>query len=385
MRPSVLLLGLFAFPSCERLNALAEGLSGPGAGAPARPAVEVPMLRFRTASIVDREGTGIEAFHVLVPTDWQVEGGVRWVLDRPSAPADAGFRATSPDGSEVFELFPNQNFVWTDNLMTRSLFPVGSRYFGAEVRPPEHVLQALEDVVLARFRPGLADLAVLTREEVPAFGQAVAASQTFEPGATKGATGAKTRIAYTLGGTPVEEEIWAAVEVVSFTLPGGFGSTTTTLWTASHVFACRAPRGRLDADARLFQTIASSIRVNPVWFNKYVQLIETLAQRQIQHIRAIGELSRMLAQTSDEISAQRMATWEADQAARDRSADAFSQYMRGVDAYHDPNTGGTVELPSGYAQAWSNPLGEYVLTESLDANPNVGSNLHWTPLTPANP
>jgi hypothetical protein len=147
----------------------------------------------------------------------------------------------------------------------------------------------------------------------------------------------------------------------------------------------RAPRGRLDADARLFQTIAFSIRVNPIWFSKYVQLIETLAQQQIQQIRAVGELSRMLARTSDEISTSRMQQWEADQAARDRSNEAFSQYIRGVDAWNDPNTGGTVDLPSGYTQAWSNPLGEYVMTESQDFNPNVGSNLHWTPLTPAKP
>jgi hypothetical protein len=385
MRPSFLLIGLFAFLSCDRLVAAAKDATSTGGGATARPRAEVPVMRFKTASIIDQQGTGIEAFHVLVPSDWTVEGGVRWVLDRPGSPADAGFRATSPDSSEVFELFPNQNFVWTDNLMTRSMFPVGSRYFGTEVRPPESVLQALDDVVLARFRPGVPDLQVITREEVPSFGQAVAAAQQPEPGAYKRASGAKTRITYTLGGVPVEEEFWGAVETVSFTLPGAFGSSTTTMWTASYLFACRAPRGRLDTDARLFQTIASSIKVNPVWFNKYIQLIETLAQRQIQQIRAVGEISRMMAQTSDEISASRMQTWEANQAARDRSSEAFSQYMRGVDAYSDPNTGGTVELPSGYTQAWSNPLGEYVMTESLDFNPNIGSNQTWTPLTPANP
>jgi len=36
-----------------------------------------------------------------------------------------------------------------------------------------------------------------------------------------------------------------------------------------------------------------------------------------------------------------------------------------------------VELPSGYNYAWSNNNGEYIVTDSPDLNPNVGSNLHW--------
>jgi hypothetical protein len=58
----------------------------------------------------------------------------------------------------------------------------------------------------------------------------------------------------------------------------------------------------------------------------------------------------------------------------------FSDYIRGVERFNDPFSGKEVELPAGYGYAWTNNLGEYVVTSSLGYNPNVGSNLHWEPL-----
>jgi hypothetical protein len=36
-----------------------------------------------------------------------------------------------------------------------------------------------------------------------------------------------------------------------------------------------------------------------------------------------------------------------------------------------------VELPTGYNYAWANPLGEYVITDNPNFNPNIGSNETW--------
>jgi len=52
-----------------------------------------------------------------------------------------------------------------------------------------------------------------------------------------------------------------------------------------------------------------------------------------------------------------------------------------VGPYDDPITGQNVELPSEYTQAWSTPLGEYILSDDPNFNPNIGSNQTWTPLT----
>jgi hypothetical protein len=52
----------------------------------------------------------------------------------------------------------------------------------------------------------------------------------------------------------------------------------------------------------------------------------------------------------------------------------------GVDAFYAPHRQEEVELPSGYGHAWANNLGEYILTEDPNFNPNVHSSLHWEPM-----
>jgi hypothetical protein len=90
------------------------------------------VLRLKTVSYIDQQGIGTEAFKLLIPSDWQSEGGIQWLLDNPGMPAVSQLRVWNPKGAEQFQVFPNQAFFWTDNPMTMALFPVGSKYFGTE-------------------------------------------------------------------------------------------------------------------------------------------------------------------------------------------------------------------------------------------------------------
>ncbi|MCB0555927.1 MAG: hypothetical protein KDD02_20445, partial [Phaeodactylibacter sp.] len=136
-------------------------------------------------------------------------------------------------------------------------------------------------------------------------------------------------------------------------------------------------QGELEKHAKVFQTIIYSFRLNPQWYAKYSNMIEYLAQQQIQRIHSIGELSRMLSQMSDQMRAENLAQFEARGKVYDQASQDFSDYMLNIDRYYDPFEGREVELPSGYNHAWSNNLGEYILTDDPNFNPNVGSNLHW--------
>ena len=65
-------------------------------------------------------------------------------------------------------------------------------------------------------------------------------------------------------------------------------------------------------------------------------------------------------------------------AALEHSSQQFAMYMGDQALYHDPTTGGTVQLPSGSTHAWASQTGntnEYILTDSPSYNPNgqVGS------------
>lgn len=359
--------------------ACAMACGGPPAG-PAGPAGAA--MRFKYYVHVDREGIGIEAFRFLVPADWQVSGGIRWALDNPGRPATAHLQAASPDGRRALELLPAQPCFWTDNRMLLTTNPPGTRYFGNEVRPMPGPVEALRDMILPRFRSGVAGLRVVESKELPDLARAVGAGAAAGPGLQTGARGAMIRVEYNQGGQLVEEEIYGVVDWIAFPIQGAFGATTNVNWAVDYLFSFRAPRGQLAADTKRFQTMIGSFRLNPQWFNKYVQLVELLIRMQIRQIRHIGEISRIISQTHDEISRDMMAAYESRQAVNDRISENFSRYIRGVDAYHDPFTDRPVELPSGYRHAWATPLGEYIVTDDPNYNPNVGSNQNWQQLQP---
>jgi hypothetical protein len=61
----------------------------------------------------------------------------------------------------------------------------------------------------------------------------------------------------------------------------------------------------------------------------------------------------------------------------DRLSDNFSQNIRGVDAYYNSVDQKSVELPAGYDDAWCNALGDYIVSEDPNFNPNEHSNQTW--------
>jgi hypothetical protein len=338
------------------------------------------LEKFKRYSFIDRQGTGSEAFSFLMPVDWMFNGGLIWITDNPGMPATAAFKVSNSKGSEEFEVFPNQPFFWSSNQQLLNMFPVGSKYFGNEVKPIMNARQALRQVVLPRFRNNVGNLRVIKDESVPELAKAIAARTQEQGGVISEFDAAKVRIEYNVGGKSMEEEIYAVVESYSFPVQAWGSVKYNTTWTVDNIFSYKAEKGKLEAASRIFQTMTYSFQVNKYWYNKYVQLVEYLIRNQIQQIHSVGEFSRKLAQISDEIREDNLHSWEQRQAVGDRIAEDFSQYVRGVDAYYDPIEERQVELPAGYDNAWTNANGEYVVSGDPDFNPNIGSNLNWQPM-----
>jgi hypothetical protein len=87
----------------------------------------------------------------------------------------------------------------------------------------------------------------------------------------------------------------------------------------------------------------------------------------------LSDVSRTLSDTSDMI----MSGYESRSASYDRMSDNWSEAMRGVDSYVTPGGGASVELPGGYEHAWTNGVGEYVVTDSGFLNPNDFASGSW--------
>jgi hypothetical protein len=363
---SVLMLSLFSLTSSQQLSGV-KGKSD-------------DMLRFRNFSYVDQQGTGIEAFSFLMPSDWKFEGGITWLLDNPMMPSVSAFRIFNPKGKEEFEVFPNHCFFWTTNPQLLGMFPPGSRYFGSVVKKTMPAQEALRNIILPEQRGGFQDLKILKDENVPELPQILGAGKLGQGPVTSEATGAKLRISYSKAGIPLEEEIYAVVETINIPIQSYFGTTYNILWYVDYIFSFKGEAGKLEDHTREFQVITSSLKINPKWYAKYSNVIEYLAQQQIARINNIGEFSRLLSQMSDEMREDKMQQFKASGDVYDRVSQKFSDNTLGIDRYFDPHEGKEIELPSGYNHAWCNNNGEYIITDNPNFNPNEGSNLHWEPM-----
>jgi hypothetical protein len=347
------------------------------------------VLRFHKYSLVDPQGIGGEAASMLIPADWKVDGLVVWRA-HPALPAYGILRAAAPDGVAQLESFPQMPFVdGIREMVARSAqiagpqvaaqaaaqWPEGANYMGNEVRRVVRSPKAfIEEFVLPRNRQNV-QYRLVKYEDLPKMAEAVARAQPRNPGINTSATAGRARIEYRVGNAAVEEDVYVVL------LFNDMLQLQTNYWGTERCFACRAPKGRLDEMAKLFQTILDSQRLNLHWFNKYNQVVQMLVQRQIRSIQRVGELSGYIAKTHDEISDMMRKSYEERQASQDRINRNFSEYIRGVETYHDPVRGGTVELPSGYNNAWYNgSTNEYIVTDSQLYNPNVEAQGDWTKL-----
>jgi len=370
MVKQALVYGLF-FPAML-LYCCANSSGGEGAGvtvgSDARAQLMGDVLKFKKFSYIDQAGTGLEAFSFLMPTDWQFEGGITWSLDVPMMPAVSSFRVYDPKSKAAFVGYANYCYYWTQNPAVTSFFPVGSKYFGIEIKQPVSALDALKYIVLPQTH---GRVEIIREEPQPELARLVGA------GGQGSADGAKVRFKFYDGSAMVEEELYGVVEVLYIPEQSAYGTTYSYLWYVNYLFSFQAEEGKLEDYAKIFQTIIYSFKVNPQWYAKYSHLIEYLAQNKIQQIHSIGELSRTLSRMSDQMSRESMQQFEERGEIYDKTSETFSDYMLNIDRYYDPHEGREVELPSGYNHAWSNNLGEYILSDDPNFNPNVGSNLHW--------
>lgn len=335
------------------------------------------MLSFKKFVYVDKQGTGIEGFRFLMPSDWSFEGGMRWIMDNPAMPSVTAFRVFDPASEAQFEVFPNHCYFWTTNLQLLGMFPPGSKYFGSTVMRPVTAQKALRNIILVEQQQRYSEMKVIKDEDVPELPKALGAGKQAKGFGSSGATGAKLRVSYLKNGIPVEEEFYAVVESYSFPVQGMYGTTYNTLWYIDYIFSFKAEKGKLESNTRIFQTITSSFKLNPHWYAKYSNVIEYMARQKITQIKSVGEFSRMLSQMSDQVSDEKMQQFTERGKVYDEVSQKFSDNTLGIDRYFDPHEGKEVELPSGYNHAWCNNNGEYIMTDNPNFNPNESSNLHW--------
>lgn len=382
--PLVLLLAF----SCQRgepsARAAAPSSAAPSSAAPSSAApstgstytegqdyLVMERVRFLDQMGFDRP---VEAFSLLLPRGWTVEGGVRWlgVEQCRGDMVTTAMKASSPDGSIQLQALPQVTTTWAEGPMI-PLLQAAAQGGGCEMQAPVDAAAALQQ--FAQSELGGARVVDL-RENVELAGFLRQLNQQSQAISDQYGNGFVYRSSAVVGQLtwPDGSEGIALVAVMNaekggldaFGVPNAF-STATVLQRTS----IRVPAGRRAEAERLLSTVVASHRTNPVWQQAKDDFFTRLGNIEhagnMERIRLQGEQSRAYAQAQSAASDARMRDWEQGQSSQDAQQRSFVQAIREVETWQTAD--GSTELSAGYDQAWSRGDGSYILSNSPDFDP----------------
>jgi hypothetical protein len=360
----------------------------------------VGSYRMKLVKVYDREGWSqpVEAYRILIPSDWKIDGWVRWRQDSIGCPdniIDVGARAIAPDGVTGFEIFPPYNWQWVQDPQMRQALRqqeernvqfLGPSSRGCPMIPANTADDVLRNYIVPQYRKGAR---LVASEPLPDVARATDAQvrANFAPLLQAGllagyrVDAGRVRLASTVQGRAAEEYVSATLTVVQQSTPsmtaamqGQMGNSFTYGMSAYNFIATRAPQGQLGAKSKLFASIVESVRPNQMWLNAIQQVVINMKNTQI---KGAADRAAIWRKAQQEISAIHNQVYKQQQAVNDRLAAQFSQTIRGVETYVDPTTKEAVELTSGYKQYWTNGQNEYILSDDSNFNPSVALKENW--------
>ena len=330
------------------------------------------------------------AIEMLIPSTWDFKGTVRMYGGTTGCFSESFsvlWEAKSPDGATKFLGLPNFAWQYSDdpqelhNLTdpNRRTHTGGKTNDLCAVAKPLNAEQYFRQSVLTDLRPAMT---VESVEPYPALEQLVRQRNGL-PSADSGNGGARVdairlRLAFQKDDKPME--LWYSVALVTKTYHVGRGSLYDM--HAVGQIALGAPKGKLDANDKLFKVVLSSIQPTPrytAYSNKWIaSYYQTQANKEAKMDQIQADLDNFATQTYLHMSANA-------QRVSDIGFHAADQNLRDVQTYRDPSTGRTFELSNQYNHAWLNGANQYVMSDDPNFNPNSALPGSWNELQPVQP
>jgi hypothetical protein len=339
-----------------------------------------------TGTSMDPAHPSMPAFDLLIPSTWKIQGNVSFGAGSPTGCYSDIFathlQASSPDDSTKFQAGPDSSSQYADDpSVLQSLNDPKLRALGAGGKPcpvakPMTAEEYIRQNIVKLYPSGTT---VVSVAPFPELNEIVRKRQGLPPG--NGNTGAtrteaiRVRLAYQKDGKDMED--WVAVAIVVNIYPAGRGSLYDSHATSLVSFS--APKGKLDANDKLFQVMVSSLQPEPQWVTYSGGVLAKLYQAQAQKVATINQVKSQFymheVQTINGVTAN---------AIRGANVSAFhaDQNVRGVQTFRDPATGKTQELSYLYDHAWQNGSGEYIMSNDPSFNPNEHVSGNWSELQP---
>jgi hypothetical protein len=297
------------------------------------------------------------AFHLLMPKDWRVEGGMlpsgaEWNLV-DLVETNIRFRATSPDGQSFFGWYPR--FYFQDPAaLTRSsggaLQPQpGQVMNGCWLFPFMNVDQYVQHIVFGH-------LSAHEFQNPRIIGGAIQSPElkVWVPPVASRADYGYVNFECTVRGVPMIGRIYA----ILYDLHG-------MLWSTVGTFGWAAPKSRWQQDERLMEMCLRSFRLDPQWARRAAAASR---QRAAQYHQVIREMNHIDA----EISRNR------SQTRSDIQEEAY-KLLTGQIEICDPQTGKPKYLPM-YNHAWTDGRGNYYLRDHDDGTLPFDNAMEWRKL-----
>lgn len=340
-----------------------------------------------------------EAFSVLVPKGWKPEGGVVWksLQECRAEMVGAKFGVSSPDNAIRFRSLPVQSWGWASDQMMMQNMQMQAAQGGCGVGPSMSAEQYLREV----FAPQELEGATITEVKANHEAERIMAEQAAKFQANARQYGGDAQVqpsaitARVKWGDGSEGVVLCSVRNVVTVMQNAYTGEMQQLGmcAATERSWVRFPAARREEAERFLTDLKSSMRTNPAWQQAVEGYFADLSRQQdrMHHIQmaAIDQQTRNMTAGHEqrmrdieqqgaantqrhndrmaEMDAQ-MRSWETQQSSQDRQHTQFVQTIREVETYRDGS--GTVELSSGYDQAWSRGDGTYILSNSPTFDPS---------------
>jgi len=298
------------------------------------------------------------AFSLLVPEGWQLEGGI-FRIDPTAQGGAAQSIAARCDltvkkdriGSVMMHWLPDMLYFDARNSPAgqMGLFPPGSNYNGMTVMPLLAAGDFMSQLVFPYLHPGAADVRVVEHKPLQDFARRYQQRlQVAFPDMSFSYDAAMLTVTYREEGVTYREMLFALVE--------NWGQLGAGMWGNKETFVIRAPADQFDRWESLFSIMHTSVIFNPQWIAGEIQgqikrgEIALNTQREVQRIEQ--EIVQHRQQTNAEIHNDMFLT------------------LTDQEEFINPYTNQVETGSNQWQNRWINDNGDVIYTDSDDYDPN---------------
>jgi hypothetical protein len=298
------------------------------------------------------------AFTLLIPKDWQTEGGVFRVdptaqggpSQSVAAKCDFSVKKDAA-GSVLARLLPDM--LYYDSRFSPAgqmgLFPPGSNYMGMTVIYKMSAVQFLQQIVFPYAHPRAEQIKVLDQQSLPELSRAYQQRmQQALPMIQFSFDAAVLTVYYRENGQEFIEKLVTVIE--------DYGQTGAGLWGNKETFLVRTPKGEFESWEPVFSIMRNSISLDRQWLAGEIR-------GQLQRSQIVIDTQREIQRIDREIADHRRKT------NAEISNDMFLT-LTGQEEYVNPYTHEVETGSNAWQERWVNTAGEVIYTNDVNYNPN---------------